>query len=66
MFLIVIGLVLHIIESLGSQLDRDEDMRKQRARDRRRRMERRKAKLRAKQHAAAQHAKYHVPGEEEN
>ncbi|WP_297189829.1 Na+/H+ antiporter subunit A [uncultured Corynebacterium sp.] len=65
-FLIVIGLVLHIIESLGSQLDRDEDMRKQRARDRRRRMERRKAKLRAKQHAAAQHAKYHVPGEEEN
>ena len=65
-FLIVIGLVLHIIESLGSQLDRDEDMRKQRARDRRRRMERRKAKLRAKQHAAAQHAKYHVPGEEDS
>ncbi|MBZ8176512.1 Na+/H+ antiporter subunit A [Corynebacterium poyangense] len=33
-YLIVIGLILHILRSLGGQLDRDEEMRRQRARDR--------------------------------
>lgn len=33
-YLIVVGLTLRILDSLGGQLDRDEDMRKQRARDR--------------------------------
>lgn len=33
-YLIVIGLVLHILTSLGSQLDLDEELRKQRARER--------------------------------
>ncbi|GAB3594443.1 Na(+)/H(+) antiporter subunit A [Corynebacterium faecale] len=39
-YLIVIGLIMHILHSLGGQLDRDEDMRKQRARDRARRLAR--------------------------
>ncbi|MCK2199988.1 Na+/H+ antiporter subunit A [Corynebacterium callunae] len=39
-YLIVIGLVMHILTSLGGQLDRDEEMRKQRARDRARRLAR--------------------------
>ncbi|WP_080796747.1 Na+/H+ antiporter subunit A [Corynebacterium pacaense] len=39
-YLIVIGLVMHILHSLGGQLDRDEEMRKQRARDRARRLAR--------------------------
>ena len=39
-YLIVIGLMMHILQSLGGQLDRDEDMRKQRARDRARRLAR--------------------------
>lgn len=39
-YLIVIGLVLHILRSLGAQLDMDKDLRKQRARDRARRLAR--------------------------
>lgn len=39
-YLIVIGLVLHILRSLGAQLDIDQDMRKQRARERARRLAR--------------------------
>ncbi|AKK04010.1 Na+/H+ antiporter subunit A [Corynebacterium epidermidicanis] len=39
-YLIVLGLILQILHSLGSQLDRDEEIRKQRARDRVRRMRR--------------------------
>lgn len=39
-YLIVIGLIMHVMHSLGGQLDRDEDMRKQRARDRARRLAR--------------------------
>lgn len=42
-YLIVIGLTLHILRSLGGQLDRDEAMRKQRARDKARAMRRRAA-----------------------
>lgn len=33
-YLIVIGLILHILQSLGAQLDRDEEARKERARER--------------------------------
>ena len=43
-YLIVIGLVLHILRSLGAQLDMDEEIRKQRARDRARRLARKKVK----------------------
>ncbi|VEH06206.1 Na+/H+ antiporter subunit A [Corynebacterium kutscheri] len=39
-YLIVIGLTIHILDSLGGQLDKDEEMRKQRARDRARRLRR--------------------------
>ena len=46
-YLIVVGLMMHILSSLGGQLDQEEEMRKQRARDRARSMaraaERRKA-----------------------
>ncbi len=42
-YLIVIGLVLHILRSLGAQLDIDEEMRKQRARDRARRLARKES-----------------------
>lgn len=41
-YLIVVGLVLQILRSLGGQLDKDEELRKQRARDRARRMARAK------------------------
>lgn len=53
-YLVVVGLILHILDSLGAQLDRDEDMRKQRARDRARRLRRdveRKKALQAKKAA---------------
>lgn len=43
-YLIVLGLVLQILHSLGGQLDRDEEVRKQRARDRARRLARRATK----------------------
>ena len=39
-YIIVVGLIKHVLESMGSQLDREEDMRKQRARDRARQMAR--------------------------
>ncbi|QGU08355.1 Na(+)/H(+) antiporter subunit A [Corynebacterium occultum] len=39
-YLIVVGLIMHVLTSLGGQLDRDEEMRKQRARDRARAMTR--------------------------
>ncbi|MBI9001023.1 Na+/H+ antiporter subunit A [Corynebacterium sp. CCM 9185] len=42
-YLIVIGLVLHILRSLGAQLDIDEEQRRRRARERARRLARRKA-----------------------
>ncbi|AKK11895.1 Na+/H+ antiporter subunit A [Corynebacterium uterequi] len=45
-YLIVIGLIKHILVSLGSQLDLEEDMRKQRARDRARSLKRRAARRR--------------------
>lgn len=41
-YLIVVGLALHILRALGGQLDRDEEMRKQRARDKARSMRRRR------------------------
>ncbi|AIT61875.1 Na+/H+ antiporter subunit A [Corynebacterium doosanense] len=39
-YVIVLGLTMHVLEALGAQLDREEDMRKQRARDRARSMAR--------------------------
>ncbi|MEZ2122716.1 Na+/H+ antiporter subunit A [Corynebacterium sp. CCM 9203] len=42
-YLIVIGLILHILRSLGAQLDIDEEQRRRRARERARRLARRKA-----------------------
>lgn len=39
-YLIVVGLTLYILTSMGGQLDREEDMRKQRARDRARNLAR--------------------------
>lgn len=39
-YLIVVGLIMHILNSLGGQLDQEEEMRKQRARDRARSMAR--------------------------
>lgn len=39
-YLIVVGLIMHILNSLGGQLDLEEEMRKQRARDRARSMAR--------------------------
>ena len=39
-YLIVVGLMMHILSSLGGQLDQEEEMRKQRARDRARSMAR--------------------------
>lgn len=39
-YLIVVGLIMHILTSLGAQLDLEEEMRKQRARDRARSMAR--------------------------
>ncbi|WP_081602138.1 Na+/H+ antiporter subunit A [Corynebacterium halotolerans] len=39
-YLIVVGLIMHILTSLGGQLDLEEEMRKQRARDRARSMAR--------------------------
>ncbi|KQB86169.1 Na(+)/H(+) antiporter subunit B [Corynebacterium lowii] len=41
-YLIVIGLIMHILTSLGGQIDQDEAARRQRARDRARSMARRK------------------------
>lgn len=38
-YLIVIGLILHILGSLGARLDKDEEVRKQRARERRNRLQ---------------------------
>lgn len=60
-YLIVIGLIMHILRSLGSQIDEDEAVRRQRARDRARSMARaadrkRRAERKAKpksHHAAA-------------
>lgn len=42
-YLIVIGLVLHILRSLGAQLDIDEEQRRRRARERARRLARRRS-----------------------
>ena len=44
-YLIVIGLVLHILYSLGGQLDKDEEVRKQRARERQARKRAKEAQL---------------------
>lgn len=56
-YLIVVGLIMHILTSLGGQLDQDEEMRKQRARDRARSMaravERRRSQQRGKVGASA-------------
>ncbi|MCK7638392.1 Na+/H+ antiporter subunit A [Corynebacterium pygosceleis] len=41
-YLIVVGLILHILRSLGAQLDIDEEQRRRRARERARRLARRK------------------------
>lgn len=40
-YLIVIGLTLYVLSSLGAKLDEEEEMRKQRARDRARSLARR-------------------------
>lgn len=50
-YLIVVGLIMHILTSLGGQLDQDEEMRKQRARDRARSMARAVERRRAQQKA---------------
>lgn len=51
-YLIVVGLIMHILTSLGGQLDQDEEMRKQRARDRARSMARAVERRRAAQQKA--------------
>lgn len=48
-YLIVVGLIMHVLTSLGGQLDQDEEMRKQRARDRARAMARAVERRRAEQ-----------------
>lgn len=48
-YMIVVGLTLSILHSLGGQLDQDEEMRKQRARDRARRLRAKQAKKKAAQ-----------------
>lgn len=55
-YLVVIGLTLHILRSLGGKLDEEEEIRKQRARDRARSLARknRQRKAKAKAVAAAQ------------
>ena len=50
-YLIVIGLTLYILSSLGAKLDEEEDMRKQRARDRARSLARQQRQRTAKQKA---------------
>ncbi|MGP6174667.1 Na+/H+ antiporter subunit A [Corynebacterium sp. A21] len=52
-YLIVVGLIMHILTSLGGQLDQDEEMRKQRARDRARSMARAVERRRAAQQKSA-------------
>ncbi|MGO2864416.1 Na+/H+ antiporter subunit A [Corynebacterium casei] len=55
-YLVVIGLTLHILHSIGGKLDEEEEIRKQRARDRARSLARknRQRKAKAKAVAAAQ------------
>jgi len=50
-YLIVVGLTLYILSSLGAKLDEEEDMRKQRARDRARSLARQQRQRTAKQKA---------------
>ena len=50
-YLIVVGLTLYILNSLGAKLDEEEDMRKQRARDRARSLARQQRQRTAKQKA---------------
>lgn len=47
-YMIVVGLIMHILNSMGGQLDQDEEIRKQRARDRARSLKR-KAEFRRQQ-----------------
>lgn len=58
-YLVVIGLAKHVLDSMGAQLDREEDMRKQRARDRARSMQR-QAELRRREAALKNNP---VPGD---
>ena len=50
-YLIVVGLTLYILNSLGAKLDEEEEMRKQRARDRARSLARQQRQRTAKQKA---------------
>ncbi|AKE39971.1 Multisubunit sodium/proton antiporter subunit [Corynebacterium camporealensis] len=52
-YLIVVGLALYILNSLGSKLDHEEEMRKQRARDRARSLARRQRQRSAAQKSGA-------------
>lgn len=52
-YLVVIGLTLHILHSLGGKLDEEEEIRKQRARDRARSLARKNRQRKAKAKAAA-------------
>lgn len=52
-YLIVIGLALHVLHSLGGKLDEEEEIRKQRARDRARQLARKNRQRKAKVKAMA-------------
>src|SRR5699024_7703485 len=52
-YLIVIGLTMHILHSLGGKLDEEEEIRKQRARDRARSLARKNRQRKARVKAAA-------------
>lgn len=65
-YVIVVGVVLHILTSLGVRIDQDEDLRRQRARDRARAMARqRKTSSAATSSTAAPKATAQVPGGDE-
>ncbi|AQQ16114.1 Na(+)/H(+) antiporter subunit A [Corynebacterium glaucum] len=48
-YVIVIGLIMHVLTSMGAYLDREEDLRKERARDRARELQEKNLKRRGKQ-----------------
>ena len=52
-YLVVIGLTMHILHSLGGKLDEEEEIRKQRARDRARSLARKNRQRKARVKAAA-------------
>lgn len=56
-YLIVLGLTIRILDTLGGQLDQDEQMRKQRARDRARRLRKNAERLKAENAARMEAAR---------